>query len=114
MPELNDIIKELKNGASEIVKAAAEIGKDSIENIEGFSKRQLEGLANHSLLIGNGVINGDLTQEDAKGEFERLKDLTKNFVNTLIGLLAVTIEKILNAIVKILSGVISSIAGLIL
>ena len=114
MPELNDIIKELKSGASDIVKAASEIGKDSIENINGFSQRQLEGLANHTLIIGKGVANGDLTKEEAKSEFENLKKLTKNFTNVLVGLLAVTIEKIWNAMVKILQGVIKAIAGLVL
>ena len=114
MPELKEIIDEIKTAAGEILRTAGEIGKDSLENVEGFSKRQLEGLANHSVIIGKGVLIGDLTKEEAKTEFENLKEIAKNFANTLIGLLAVTIEKIWNAIVKILGGVVKSIAGLIL
>lgn len=114
MPELNDIIDELKKGANDIIKSATEIGKDSIDDIQGFSQRQLKGLAEHSVLIGKGLANKQLSKQDAKDEFDRLKNLTKNFVNTLVGLLAVTIEKIWNAMVKILSGVINAIAGVIL
>ena len=114
MPELQDIINEIKKGASDIIKSAAEIGKDSIDQIDGFSKSQVEGMARHTLLIGKGVANGDLTKEEASEEFENLKKIAKNFVNVLIGLLAITIEKIWNAIVKILSGVIQRIAGIVL
>ena len=114
MPELNDIVEELKKGVNAIIKSATEIGKDGIDDISGFSERQLNGIADQSLLIGEGLKNKDLTTEEAKTEFEDLSTLAKNFANTLVGLLAITIEKIWNAMVKILSGVIKSIAGLVL
>jgi hypothetical protein len=106
MSDVNSIVEQIKTAVGDILKTTAEIGKDSID--------QLEGIARQTELIGKGMLIGDLTKEEGKEEFENVKEISKNFVNTLVGLVAITIEKIWNTIVKILSGVIQSIAGIIL
>lgn len=88
------IIREIKEVATTILE------KD-ISTVKGFSERQVEALAKQTAIVQQGVLNGDI-DEDLREFFEQgLKDMARNFVNTLKGILSVTIEKIWNAIVDV-------------
>lgn len=88
------IIREIKEVATTILE------KD-ISTVKGFSERQVEALAKQTAIVQQGILNGDI-DEDLREFFEQgLKDMARNFVNTLKGILSVTIEKIWNAIVEV-------------
>ncbi len=81
--------------------AAGGLEKD-ISTIRGFSERQVEALAKQTVLIQKGVESGDI-DEDLRGFFlDGLEAMALNFVNTLKGILRVTLEKLWNALVKFL------------
>ena len=78
------IIREIKEVATTILE------KD-ISTVKGFSERQVEALAKQTAIVQQGVLNGDI-DEDLREFFEQgLKDMARNFVNTLKGILSVTI-----------------------
>ncbi|MGB3343431.1 MAG: hypothetical protein WBA61_05940 [Aequorivita sp.] len=89
------IITELKNITSEILE------KD-ITKVRGFSERQLQALAYQTALIQKGVANGDIDEELREIFLDGLEDMAHNFVNTLKGIMMVTLEKLWNAIVDFL------------
>lgn len=92
---ITTINTDLKNITSEI------INKD-ITNVRGFSERQLEAIAIQTVLIQKGVANGDIDEELREFFLDGLEAMTRNFVNTLKGILMVTIEKLWNALVHFL------------
>lgn len=92
---VSTIINDIKNITSEI------LNKD-ITTVRGFSERQLEAIAKQTLIIQLGVASGDI-DEDLKGFFmDGLEAMVRNFVNTLKGILLVTLEKLWNALINFL------------
>jgi hypothetical protein len=90
-----DIIKEIKTIASNVLE------KD-ISTISGFSERQVEAIAKQTVTVQKGVLSGDIDEDLKQFFLDGLKDMALNFVNTLKGILSVTIEKLWNAIVSAL------------
>ena len=81
---------------SEIQEAASNILKKDVATVRGFSQRQVEAIARQTLIIQQGVLNGDIDQDLKEFFLNGLEAMVLNFVNTLKGILAVTIEKIWN------------------
>ncbi|SRX54337.1 hypothetical protein [Aequorivita sp. CIP111184] len=90
-----NIITEIKDISSSILE------KD-ISAVRGFSERQVEAIAKQTALIQNGVENGDIDEDLREFFLDGLEAMALNFVNTLKGILAVTIEKLWNALVNFL------------
>ncbi|MEJ4087381.1 hypothetical protein [Galbibacter orientalis] len=97
-----NIIKEIKEVSSNIIE------KDVTE-IRGFNERQVEAIAKQAIIIQRGVANGDIDEDLKEFFFDGLEAMALNFVNTLKGILSVTIEKVWNAIVDVLWKAIDSI-----
>lgn len=96
MPEsVATIITEIKDIASGVLE------KD-ISTIRGFSERQVEAIAKQTVLIQKGVENGDIDEDLREFFLDGLEAMALNFVNTLKGILMVTLEKLWNALVKFL------------
>lgn len=89
------IITDLKNITSEI------LGKD-ITQVRGFSERQLEAIALQTAVIQQGIASGDIDEELREFFLEGLEAMARNFVNTLKGIMMVTLEKLWNALVSYL------------
>lgn len=89
------IINEIKEVSSNILE------KD-ITTVRGFSKRQVEAIAKQTVMIQVGILNGDIDDDLKNFFFDGLEAMALNFVNTLKGILSVTIEKVLNAVVDLL------------
>ena len=89
------IISDIKDIASNILE------KD-ISTIRGFSERQVEAIAKQTALIQKGVENGDIDEDLREFFLDGLEAMALNFVNTLKGILMVTLEKLWNALVKFL------------
>lgn len=92
---VSSIISELKNIASGILE------KD-ISTVRGFSERQIEAIARQTAIIQKGVLNGDIDEELREFFLDGLEAMALNFVNTLKGILLVTLEKLWNATVNFL------------
>ncbi len=83
-----------------IKDVASNILEKDIATVRGFSERQIEAIAKQTQIIKKGILNGDI-DDDLKTFFlDGLEAMALNFVNTLKGLLSVTIEKLWNAIVE--------------
>jgi hypothetical protein len=97
-----EIIKDIKEVATNILE------KD-ISTVRGFSERQVEAIAKQTIIIQKGVLNGDIDEDLKEFFLDGLEAMALNFVNTLKGILSVTIEKVWNAIVETLWNVIESV-----
>lgn len=98
---LTQLITDIRDVASNILE------KD-VSTVRGFSERQVEAIAKQTLIIQKGILNGDIDEDLKEFFFEGLEAMALNFVNTLKGILAVTIEKVWNAIVDLLWNAIES------
>jgi|SRR5690242_1821586 len=102
--DIDQLIQDIKTSTSDI------LGKD-VTTIRGFSSRQLNGLANQSALIASGISSGQITPDNRDFFLDQLVELAHNFVNTLVGLLMATIERLWNAVVSIIWSTISKATG---
>ncbi len=93
--DINQLIDDIKNTSSGILT------KD-VTAIRGFSSRQLNGIANQTALIASGISSGQITEATRDFFLDQLVELAHNFVNTLVGLVIATIEKLWNAIVSVI------------
>lgn len=90
-----NLITEIKTIASSIIE------KD-ITTVRGFSERQLEAIAKQTELIQLGALSGDIDDDLLDFFLGGLDAMLQNFINTLKGLLLVTLEKLWNAIIVVL------------
>ncbi|MEZ4779112.1 MAG: hypothetical protein R2786_06980 [Flavobacteriaceae bacterium] len=102
MSDIASIITDIKDTATTILK------KD-ITVVQGFSERQVAAIAQQTKTITDGLANGDIDADLAQFFFEGLKAMAQNFVNTLKGILSVTLEKLYNALVDKLWGIINGV-----
>lgn len=93
--EVSTLISGIKNIASTILE------KD-IATVRGFSERQVEAIAKQTVIIQKGIANGDIDEDLREFFLDGLEAMALNFVNTLKGILIVTLEKLWNAIVNFL------------
>jgi hypothetical protein len=101
---VNELVDELKATASAIIQ------KD-VTTIRGFSNRQLNGIANQAALVAAGLTSGQITPLTREFFLDQLVELAQNFVESLVGLLMATIERVLNAIVNLIWRTISAATG---
>ena len=99
--QLKDDIKDVISGI---------LNRD-ITTVRGFSSRQLDGIANQTSLIASGIASGEITLATRDFFLDQLIELAHNFVNTLVGLIISTIEKLWNAVVSVLWSAISKATG---
>lgn len=99
---LIELINEIKDVASSVLE------KD-VATIRGFSERQVKAIGKQTLIIQKGILSGDIDEDLKEFFFDGLEAMALNFVNTLKGILSVTIEKIWNAIVDTLWSAIESV-----
>ncbi len=90
------------NLITEIKDVATTILEKDISTVRGFSERQVEAIAKQTLIIQKGILIGDIDEGLKDFFLDGLEAMALNFVNTLKGILSVTIEKVWNAIVDVL------------
>lgn len=91
-----------KNLIQEIKAIATSIIEKDITTVRGFSERQVEAIAKQTELIQIGVLSGDIDEDLLDFFLEGLEAMVQNFINTLKGLLLVTLEKLWNSIIILL------------
>ncbi len=87
---------------SEIKTIASGILEKDIGTVRGFSERQVEAIAKQTAIIQQGIASGAIDEELREFFLDGLEAMALNFVNTLKGILMVTLEKLWNAIVGFL------------
>ncbi len=87
---------------AEIKDIATNVLQKDITTVRGFSERQVEAIAKQTVLIQQGIASGEIDEELREFFLDGLEAMALNFVNTLKGILMVTLEKLWNAIVEFL------------
>ncbi|MDN3724812.1 hypothetical protein QRD02_10490 [Aequorivita sp. SDUM287046] len=81
---------------------ASGILEKDIAVVRGFSERQVEAIAKQTVIIQKGIANGDIDEDLREFFLDGLEAMALNFVNTLKGIMMVTLEKLWNALVNFL------------
>lgn len=87
---------------AEIKDIATQVLQKDITTVRGFSERQVEAIAKQTAIIQQGIATGEIDEELREFFLDGLEAMALNFVNTLKGILMVTLEKLWNAIVEFL------------
>ncbi|GAA5445093.1 hypothetical protein Misp06_03286 [Microbulbifer sp. NBRC 101763] len=103
--DVNQLISNIKDAASTVIN-------HDITEIRGFSERQLAALALQAKLIANAILAEEIDDDLRDYFLDSLEDMALNFAKTLRGLLAVTIEKVWNAVVGIIWSAIEACTGI--
>ncbi|MFO1432015.1 MAG: hypothetical protein U1F76_18045 [Candidatus Competibacteraceae bacterium] len=98
--------------ARDITQAVSGVLNRDVTMVRGFSEHQVQALAQHAALIEAGITSGQITAKTRDFFLDSLEEMTLNFVKTLRGLLAVTVEKAWNAAVQVLWKAIETGTGL--
>ncbi|MRT16440.1 hypothetical protein F3C99_05665 [Vitellibacter sp. q18] len=93
---------EVANLITGIKEIASNILEKDISTVRGFSERQVEAIAKQTAIIQQGIANGDIDEDLREFFLDGLEAMALNFVNTLKGILMVTLEKLWNALVDFL------------
>lgn len=105
--DVNQLVSDIKTSATQI------LNKD-ISTVRGFSERQIKAIGQQAALVAAGIASGQITEETREFFLESLEKMTQNFLDTLQGLLLVTIEKLWNAVVGVIWTAISGATGIVL
>ena len=106
---VNQLVKDIQSAASAI------ISKD-VTTLAGFSDRQVLAIGQQAALVATGIATGGITPATQQFFLDSIGTMTQNFLETLEGLLWITIEKIWNAAVNVIWGAINGVltgAGLV-
>jgi hypothetical protein len=105
--DVGQLVNEIKTAASGVLTA-------DIATVRGFSQRQLEAIALQTHVVATGIATNNISPELQDFFLDGLKDMVTNFTRTLKGLMAVTIEKIWNAVVGAVWNALSTAIGTVL
>jgi len=103
--DVDQLVTDIKTVATQI------LNKD-ITTVNGFSERQITAIGQQAALVAGGIASGQITKETREFFSASLEKMVQNFLETLQGLLWLTIEKLWNAMVgviwKTINGAIAS------
>ncbi len=107
---VDQLVNDIKAAASQIIET-------DIATVKGFSERQLKAIAQQTALVAGGIANGQISEDTREFFLDSIEKMTENFLETLQGLLWLTVEKIWNAVIgviwKAINGAITA-TGLVL
>ena len=92
---VDKLVTDIKSTATTV------LGQD-VSKYRGFSESQVKAIAEHAALIEKGIQSGGITDATKDYFLDSLEEMALNFVETLRGLLLVTIEKVWNGIVAVI------------
>ena len=103
---MDENIIKIVGGIKEISSSILE--KD-ITIVKGFSQRQIENLAKQTFVVKTNIASGKYSEKQMKYFLNELKIMTQAFVDSLIGIIKVTIEKLWNVLVRFLYEVLGAV-----
>ena len=101
---VDELVADLKDAIKKIINT-------DVENVRGFSERQLSAIARQSSLVAKCIAEGEIREDEKDFFLDSIEAMIKNFANTLRGLLLVTIEKVWNAMVAVVWKAIDAAIG---
>lgn len=104
---LTDTANMFVNSISAAVRTVT--NKD-VTTIEGFSQNQLRSLAQQAALIAGMIEANQFTDDERDFYLIGLKQMAIGFVQTLVGIIEVDIEKIANAVLSAIYRSINTVA----
>lgn len=105
--DVGQIVNEIKTAVNDVLTA-------DIATVRGFSERQLQAIALQTHVVATGIATKNISDELQDFFLDGLKDMVTSFTRTLRGLVAVTIEKIWNAVVGVVWNALSTAIGTVL
>lgn len=105
--DIGQLVGEIKAAANGVLAA-------DIATVKGFSERQLQAIALQTHVVASGIATNNISPELQEFFLDGLQDMVTSFTRTLKGLVAVTIEKIWNAVVGVVWNAISTAIGTVL
>jgi hypothetical protein len=100
-----ELLRELKQTASALLKK-------EISTISGYSKIELRAIVQQTILVSHGIKSGEIHDVNRAFYLTRIAVMVQHFVRSLAGLMVSTVEKLWNALIKVLWGAISKATGL--
>jgi len=85
-----------------------------ISQLRGFSRQQLQAIAQQAAYVAGGIADGSIGDTTRDFFLNSLEEMARSFANTLAGLMAVVVEQVWNALVKTLWSAINDATGLAL
>ena len=92
--------------------AARAVLDDDLAGLRGFAHAQLDALAQQALYIGAGVADGSIDAPMRRYFLNALREMTRSFVNTLLGLAEIIVERLYNALLDVLWRAVGAMAGI--
>lgn len=105
--DTTQLVADMKSAATQA------IGSD-VSTIRGFAERQLQAIAQQAEFVATGIATKQISPDLQEFFLDGLKDMARNFVKTLNGLVMVTVEKAWNAVVGVIWNAISKAANIVL
>lgn len=105
--DITQLINDIKDAASQA------LDKD-ITTLRGFSEGQVKAIAQQAAFIETGILSGGITDETRDFFLDSIETMALNFVKTVRGLTMVTIEKVWNAIIKVIWKAVEEATGIVL
>jgi len=99
---------------ADIQNAARPILERDLKSIQGFSETQFRALGQFAATLAAGIASGQISKDVQPFMLQSLEDMTKHFVEVLQGLVLITIEKLINAIVDVAVKAIATASGVAL
>lgn len=99
-----------------VVDAARGVIDADMPAISGFAEAQLTDLAELGIVVAKGIAPGGWIDdpEDMKVWFKSIRSQVRDFVHTLAALVALMIEKVLNAILGVFTSIFTGALGAVL
>lgn len=102
--DLDELVDRLKEAASGVLE-------EDVTTISGFSRQQLAAMAKQAAWIAEAAAKRELEGDLLEFFLKNLQDLARNFAQALRGLVALTVERVWNALVGVLWDAIERVAG---
>jgi len=103
MPDLidvNKLVQDIKDAVSGVIN-------EDVTTLSGFQERQVKDMAKRAAQIAEFTIKGEIDEEQRKFFLEDLARDAKTFAKVVVAMVAITIEKVWNAVVEIIWGAIN-------
>ncbi|HZP20478.1 MAG TPA: hypothetical protein VFB16_09740 [Bauldia sp.] len=105
-------LEPLSSLFGDLETAVTKILKQNGGMITSFARAQLQRLAKHAELMKKAALAGAFESLDDAAHFAKsLEEMAQDFIRALGALILVTLEKVWNAIVKIVWGAINGALG---
>lgn len=90
-----DLTQKLKQAASEFLNK-------EIDTVSGYCKKSLKAIAQQAVIISININTGTITDINRPFFLSRIALMLQDFVRSLIGLLLITKEKLLDILINVL------------